>query len=353
MMKSLSATLVSGFSLLALSTLTACDATFHDDLSDCRHTLWVTMTQQNCATPAATPTQYKAPAGKVYLLAFDNKGILAADTTWTQTEARAVERIPFRSLNQGTYTLLGWTGIQDQAWEAQPLQRGKTRLQDVLLHHKAQPTNENQKPPLGATTTTLMDLDKSSLQVGSNKTFVKLPDPADYGSTEQEVVLNMNELNFRITAEVEVDPTTFDGKNDVSAKDFDVRVTTEQRGLRNDGSAWLDNRDAEMKGDNLIAVNYSRTDRVLTTHFTVPSLTSRGTQVRLELINRTNGKIVEAGKFDLLALLMLQNNFDPSCTREAKLRFMLRDRCLDCGEFSCFDVWADGLRLGNFKDANR
>lgn len=353
MMKSLSATLVSGLSLLALSTLTACDATFHDDLSDCRHTLWVTMTSETCAPKDAQPQLYVAPAGKTRILAFDNKGVLVADTSWTQTEAHAVERIPLHSLSQGNYTLIGWAGVQDQMWETKTLQRGKTRLTDVLLEHKAQPTNENQKPPLGATTTTLIDLGKSSLQVGSNTTFVNFPNPADYGSTEQVVKLNMNEQNFRITAEVEVDPTTFDGKNDVSANDFDVRITTEQQGLRIDGSAWLDNRDADMKGDNLIAVNYSRTDRVLTTNFTVPSLTSRGTQVRLELINRTNGKIVEAGKFDLLALLMLQINFDPSCTREAKLRFMLRDRCLDCGEFSCFDVWANGTRLGNFKDANR
>ena len=50
---------------------------------------------------------------------------------------------------------------------------------------------------------------------------------------------------------------------------------------------------------------------------------------------------------------MLQQQFDPSCTRNAKLRFVLRDRCLDCGEFSCFSVWANGFKLGNFKDANR
>lgn len=350
-MKFLHTTLVGGFSLIALSSLTACDATFHDDLSDCRHTLWVTMANNDCAPVGAQPSRYVAPKGKVHLLAFDSKGVLAADTSWTQTEARVIERVPLHSFNQGAYTILGWTGIDEQKWAMQSLKLGKTRLTDVLLQQNAELNNDNQKPPMGNVPLKLIDLSNSQLWVGQNTAYLKLPNPADVGSTSQEVVLNMHEQTFHITAEIEVDPTTFDGKNDISAHDFDVRVTSQHPKLRMDGTP-ASTVEGESQ-DAIVRVNYARTDKLLTTTFTVPSLTSRNSKVRLELINRTNGKIVEQGTFDLLALLMLQQQFDPSCTRNAKLRFVLRDRCLDCGEFSCFSVWANGFKLGNFKDANR
>ena len=106
-MKYLHATLAGALSLLTLSALTACDATFHDDLSDCRHTLWVNMAKNDCNLQGTAAPQYVAPAGKVRILAFDKNGLLAADTTWTQNDARPVERVGLHTLQAGTYTILG------------------------------------------------------------------------------------------------------------------------------------------------------------------------------------------------------------------------------------------------------
>ena len=351
-MKFLHATLLCGISLIALSSLSACETALNDDLSGCRHTLWATMSNKDCTQQGAKASQFVAPKGKVQLLAFDHRGLLAADTSWTQTESRPVQRVAFHSLGEGTFTILGWAGVENQLWDQPTLKRGQTRLTDVLLQHKVQQLDKNQAGELGKSQVSLMDLDNSQLWVGQNSAFLKLPNPNKAGHVEQEVTLNMHEQTFHVTAEIEVDPTTFDGKNDVSAHDFDIRVIIEQPKLLMDGSLAT-SETKESKEKALIDVNYTRTSKLLTATFTVPALTARNSKVRLELINGTNGKIVEQGTFDLLGLLMLQQEFDPSCTRNAKLRFVLRDRCLDCGEFSCFSVLANGLKLGNFTDANQ
>lgn len=340
-MKFLHATLAGALSLLTISAFTACDATFHDDLSDCRHTLWVTMAKNDCNTQGATAPQYVAPAGKARILVFDKNGILAADTSWTQTEARPVERVGLHSMQAGNYTILGWAGISEH-WDLNSLQLGKTHLSDVLLKHKAAGDPKNSKSPAG-----LDDLNGTHTWLGRNTSFVKLADPSEVGSTEQEVKLSMNEQTFQVSLQVDVDTNTFDGKNDISANDFDVMVELQHRDYRMDGTPKV--VDATLPS-HLLKFNTTRTKEQIKGSFTVPALTARDSKVKLTLVNRTNGKVVEQGTFDLLALLKLQQDFDPSCTRSASLVFKLKDRCL-CGEISCEEVWIDGFKLGNFSVA--
>lgn len=337
-MKYLHATLAGALSLLTLSALTACDATFHDDLSDCRHTLWVNMAKNDCNLQGTTAPQYVAPAGKVRILAFDKNGLLAADTTWTQNDARPVERVGLHTLQAGIYTILGWAGISEQ-WEQKMLHLGRTRISDVLLTHKATSNPNNPQSPA-----LLADLSGTHTWLGSNTSFVKFPDPTEVGTTEQEVTLNMHEQTFEVDVQVDVDPATYDGKNDISAHDFDIMVELQQNEYHMDGTPAATS--SSLSG-YMLKVNTSRTKEQLKGKFTVPALTACNSKVKLTLINRTNGKVVEQGAFDLLALLKLQQSFDPSCARSAKLKFKLKDHCF-CGEFTCDEVWVDGLKLGSF-----
>lgn len=341
-MKFLYATLAGALSLLTISAFTACDATFHDNLSDCRHTLWVTMAKNDCN--AQSNAQYVAPAGDVRILAFDKNGFLAADTSWTQNDARQVQRIGLHTLTAGNYTVLGWAGISSQ-WEHKPLEIGKTHLSDVLLKHRNVP---NEASDLKAPTR-LVDLNGSHTWTGRNTTFVKFPAPSEVGSTEQEVQLNMHEQTFQISLQVDVDTNTFDGKNDISANDFDVEVEVWQQEYRMDGTPVVMDKIHEVRGF-VVPINTTRTKEQIKGSFTVPALTARDSKVKLTLVNRTNGKVVEQGTFDLLALLMLQQDFDPSCARGAKLLFKLKDRCL-CGQIACEEVWVDGVKLGKFSNA--
>ena len=60
------------------------------------------MAKNDCNLQGTTAPQYVAPAGKVRILAFDKNGLLAADTTWTQNDARPVERVGLHTLQAGT-----------------------------------------------------------------------------------------------------------------------------------------------------------------------------------------------------------------------------------------------------------
>lgn len=366
---------------LSLS-LTSCDATFHDTLDKCRNVLLVTLDKGGCDAVTGATTHrhsassvntdntistentatsvrgaahhhgYLAPAGKTLLLAFDNKGLLAADTLLHLSQSAPVKQVPL-TVDAGNYTVVAWTGINDAQWDVAKLQRGKTRITDALL------TNS-------AAADTL-------LAAGSNTTFINLPNATQSGTHTQEVKVAMQRTNFNITADIEVGAETFDALDDLTADSFDIEVKTNYSALCVDGKPQTMTttytvpvtKEAinSMKNENGKVVK-----TLLRTHFVVPVLNARDAKVSFSLINKhgASSRIVENGTFDLLALLLLQSgengavnnvagasHFDPQCDRSAKLRFRLSDRCLSCGEFACYQVWSGDLPLLRFKEANR
>ncbi len=375
-MKSLHTSLLLGFTSLALLALTACDATFHDSIDQCRNVLLVTLEKGGCdaatgaTTHAHTPSSaassasaasvasaahhrdYFAPAGKTLLLAFDNKGLLAADTLFHLSQSAAVKQVPL-NVDAGNYTVVAWTGVNDAQWAVAKLQRGKTRLTDALLTHRAAPD--------------------MLLEAGSNSTFINLPNATQSGTHTQEVKVAMKRTNFNITADIEVGAETYDALDDLTADSFDIEVKMNYQSLRVDGSPLKEDRVITLPVSKE-AINTKKNENgkvvktVLRTHFVVPALNARDAKVTFSLINKhgASSRIVENGTFDLLALLLLQSgengavnnvagasHFDPQCDRSAMLRFRLSDRCLSCGEYACYQVWSGDLPLVRFKEANR
>lgn len=372
-MKSLHTSLFLGFTSLVLLTLTACDATFHDSLDKCRNVLLVTLDKGGCdavtgatthahsasssATSASVASSahhqdYLAPAGKTLLLAFDNKGLLAADTLLHLSQSAPVIQVPL-TVDAGNYTVVAWTGINDAQWDVAKLQRGKTRITDALLTNRA-----------------AADI---LLAAGSNTTFINLPNATQSGTHTQEVKVAMQRTNFNITADIEVGAETFDALDDLTADSFDIEVKTNYTALSVDGNPQPMTttytvpvtKEAITKSTQ---ENGKVVKTVLRTHFVVPVLTAKNSKVTLTLINKggASSRIVEQGTFDLLALLHLQSgengavnniagasHFDPQCDRSAKLRFRLSDRCLSCGEYACYQVWSGNLPLLRFQGANR
>ena len=376
-MKSLHTSFLLGFTSLVLLALTACDATFHDSLDKCRNVLLVTLDKGGCdavtgatthahsAASSVAPVSsaasahvtahhkdYLAPAGKTLLLAFDNRGVLAADTMLHLSQSAAVKQVPL-NVGAGNYTVVAWTGINDAQWDVAKLQRGKTRITDALLTNRAAAD--------------------TLLAAGSNTTFINLPNATQSGTHTQEVKVPMQRTNFNITADIEVGAETFDALDDLTADSFDIEVKTNYSALSVDGKPQSTTstytvpvtKEAinTMKNENGKVVK-----TLLRTHFVVPVLNARDAKVSFSLINKhgASSRIVENGTFDLLALLHLQSgengavnnvvgasHFDPQCDRSAKLRFRLSDRCLSCGEFACYQVWAGDLPLLRFREANR
>ena len=372
-MKSLHTSLFLGFTSLVLLTLTACDATFHDSLDKCRNVLLVTLDKGGCDAVTGATTHahsasssaasasvassahhqdYLAPAGKTLLLAFDNKGLLAADTLLHLSQSAAVKQVPL-TVDAGNYTVVAWTGINDAQWDVAKLQRGKTRITDALLTNRAAAD--------------------TLLAAGSNTTFINLPNATQSGTHTQEVKVAMQRTNFNITADIEVGAETFDALDDLTADSFDIEVKTNYTALSVDGNPQPMTttytvpvtKEAITKSTQ---ENGKVVKTVLRTHFVVPVLTAKNSKVTLTLINKggASSRIVEQGTFDLLALLHLQSgengavnniagasHFDPQCDRSAKLRFRLSDRCLSCGEYACYQVWSGNLPLLRFQGANR
>lgn len=362
--------------------LASCDATFHDSLDKCRNVLLVTLDKGGCdavtgatthrhsassvntdnttsTNNAATSVRgavhhhgYLAPAGKTLLLAFDNKGLLAADTLLQLSQSAAVKQVPL-TVDAGIYTVVAWTGINDAQWEVAKLQRGKTRITDALLTNRAAAD--------------------TLLAAGSNTTFINLPNATQSGTHTQEVKVAMQRTNFNITADIEVGAKTFDALDDLTADSFDIEVKTNYSALSVDGKPQTMTTTYTVPVTKE-AINTLKNEdgkvvkTLLRTHFVVPVLNARDAKVSFSLINKhgASSRIVENGTFDLLALLLLQSgengavnnvagasHFDPQCDRSAKLRFRLSDRCLSCGEFACYQVWSGDLPLLRFKEANR
>ena len=361
--------------LLLSCGLASCDATFHDSLDKCRNVLLVTLDKGGCdavtgatthahsAAASVAPVSsaasahatahhkdYLAPAGKTLLLAFDNRGVLAADTLLHLSQSAAVKQVPL-TVDAGNYTVVAWTGINDAQWQVANLQRGKTRISDLLLTQNA-----------------AVD---ANLATGSNPVFVNLPNPTQTGSHTQDVKVPVHRTNFNITADVEVGAETFDGLNDLSADSFDIEVKMDYQSLTLDGRIQKSEK-AFIVPVTKEAIDVKKNEggkvvkTLLRTHFVVPALNAKDGRVTLTLINKggAGSRIIEQGSFDLLALLHLQSgengavnngagasHFDPQCDRSAMLRFRLSDRCLSCGEYACYQVWSGDLPLARFKDA--
>ena len=277
---------------------------------------------------------------------------MAADTLLHLSQSAPVKQVPL-TVDAGNYTVVAWTGINDAQWEVAKLQRGKTRITDALLTHRAAAD--------------------TLLAAGSNTTFINLPNATQTGTHTQEVKVAMQRTNFNITADIEVGAETFDALDNLTADSFDIEVKTNYSALSVDGKPQTMTttytvpvtKEAinSMKNENGKVVK-----TLLRTHFVVPVLNARDAKVSFSLINKhgASSRIVENGTFDLLALLLLQSgengavnnvacasHFDPQCDRSAKLRFRLSDRCLSCGEFACYQVWSGDLPLLRFKEANR
>ena len=363
--------------LLLSCGLASCDATFHDSLDKCRNVLLVTLDKGGCdavtgatthahsAASSVAPVSsaasahatahhkdYLAPAGKTLLLAFDNRGVLAADTLLHLSQSAPVKQVPL-TVDAGNYTVVVWTGINDAQWEVAKLQRGKTRITDALLTNRAAAD--------------------TLLAAGSNTTFINLPNATQSGTHTQEVKVAMQRTNFSIIADIEVGAETFDALDDLTADSFDIEVKTNYTALSVDGNPQPMTttytvpvtKEAITKSTK---ENGKVVKTVLRTHFVVPVLTAKNSKVTLTLINKggASSRIVEQGTFDLLALLHLQSgengavnniagasHFNPQCDRSAKLRFRLSDRCLSCGEYACYQVWSGNLPLLRFQGANR
>ena len=362
-----SASLLSACFALSLG-MTSCDATFHDSLDACRNTLLVSLENGECdGVTAATPHagvndnnvnaehtaakhEYQAPAGKTLLLAFDSKDLLAADTLINLEKSATVKQVPL-AVEGGKHTIVVWSGINDAQWKLAKLERGKTRISDILLTQGAAAD--------------------AHLATGANAAFVNLLNPAQTGSHTQEVKVPLHRTNFNITAEVEVGAESFDGLDDLTADSFDIEVKMDYESLTIDGRVQKSEKSFTVPvTKEAIDVKKNEDGKVvktlLRTHFVVPALNAKDGRVTLTLINNggEGSRIVEKGTFDLLSLLHLQSgengavnnvagasHFDPQCDRSAKLRFRLTDRCLSCGEYACYQVWAGDLPLARFTDA--
>ena len=106
----------------------------------------------------------------------------------------------------------------------------------------------------------MADLSDTHTWLGSNTSFVKFPDPTEVGTTEQEVTLNMHEQTFEVDVQVDVDPATYDGKNDISAHDFDIMVELQQNEYHMDGTPAATS--SSLSG-YMLKVNTSRTKEQL------------------------------------------------------------------------------------------
>lgn len=352
--------------MLGMVSLASCDATFHDDLSDCPHTLLVTLGDGAC-TPKKTVSEanigigadggnssFAVPAGKLHLLAFDQKGILAANTSMDLAQAQAVKAVPLQVKGAGNYRVLAWAGVDAAQWDVANLTNGTTRINDIFLTQKAAAANataanESSSAQNGTATNGahwLSDLAGQQVWMGANANFVAFPEAEKEGGHTRTAVVNIAPQLFQVTAEIEVDPTTFDGKNDLLADSFDIEVTTHHAALHADGTPQVETT------THRVALQRTSTKTTLRTAFAIPALSARDAKVTLTLVNRhgTESRVVEQGTFDLLGLLQLQQDFDPQCERAAHLRFLLRDRCLECGEFACYAVVANGLPITKFSE---
>lgn len=297
--------------LLLGTALSACDGFIYDDTKDCPQGVYVNFYSQ---TLCQTDSSYLGEVSNLYLLAFDIEGKLVKAITQKDVNLSKNYSV-LMPLKGGVYSFIGWTGL-NASFDLTQLKSRLTTKADVLLKLK-----QDAK---------LLELLSGKQIYQGESLLVHLPDAKTHGSVYKHTSINLRERTNRIKVEIELHESL---KGLANIEDFEVAISSANGILNIDGSMPL--------GGNTIQYPYQKLlqEGRITANFTLLSL-KMGYNNRILLKNKKSGEVMFSG--DLIGSILMKNeNVNLDCENDFTVKFVIKDKCLDCYTYLCWAIYVN------------
>ena len=328
--------------------LSGCESMFHDDLDNCPQAVYVKLYNTTCkADSIGLNTQ-----SNVHLLAFDEDNKLAASTELKDIDLGNKQKgfteikLPIKTSTPDqdrVYNIYAWTGLNSK-FTVSDGQIGKSK-DEVFATLRTDADASYVK------------LDNDRVFFGKSEHSVVLNNPAKNGSQDKHIAVAVGEKTYRINVSVVLDKSIRERTVNVpSTREFGVVISSANATYNYDGAHNVNSSSAPYRTNGPVVYG----DTALTAKYTLLDLQS-GLKSQVKITYQKNGETKDVTmppeiKNDLIgAILTYASNednkfsFNLNCEHDIDLKFLIKDKCKDCGDYMCAGVFINDWLVHTFK----
>lgn len=298
--------------LFALGTIFwGCDSMIYEDLSECPQGVYVKFYS---ITPCASDSAFIGQVSDLHLFAFNDKDVLVS---FTQQKNVSLDKdyVVLMPVSNGYFYFIGWAGVNEN-FTPGIFTAGVTTKKDVMLTLNSQ---NNRAAALGTT----------KVWQGVSP-VVFLQDPVVVGTEYKRTAVNLQEVTNRVNIEIELHESVL---KDTAPRDFEVEIVSANGTVNIDGSMPLNSQTLTYP----VTVTY--TGNSLKAPYSLMDLKT-GYGNLITVTNKKNGETVWRG--DLIGSILLKNpNVNLECKNDFDVKFVIKDKCLDCATYVCWEILVD------------
>lgn len=319
--------------------MASCNDLFHDELSDCPQGVYVKFYSKNSCSEDTTYLGDTERIQKMHLFAFDDKGVLAGQTVVNKPELTKDKEF-LLPLKSGKYELMAWVNAGENYDLAKSVV-GVTTKNDLFLSQTK------------ASSTAVKSLDGQKLWHGnSGRAMIVLPDAATHGSFYEHATVNLLEKTSRLNVSIELDQSVL--RNDEyrgEPQDFIVEVKSNRH-----SSSYAGNADLKQTSYTYPA-EFKYTENSANATFTLKDIHSDFEGI-LVLRNVKTNEVLWSGSLSGAILNQAAKKaeekgeyFNFNCLNDFDIKFVIRDRCLNCKTYVCWAVLVEGWQVHSYSVA--
>ena len=328
--------------------LTGCESMFHDDLDNCPQAVYVKLYNTTCkADSIGLDTQ-----SNVHLFAFDEENRLAASTELKDIDLGNKSRgftevkLPIKNSTPDqnrVYNIYAWVGVNSKF----NVQRPSIGLQKDALFSMLKTDAES----------TYMKLENDRVYAGISSHSVVLKNPAQYGTQEEHIGIAVGERTYRLNVSVVLDKSLRDiDWAPVSTREFAVEIASANATYNYDASHPVHSAVSKYAPNSPVVYG----DTALTAKYTLLDLES-GLKSSVRITHQKGGKVRDVEmpqeiQQDLIAAILAyaskpenKFSFNLNCEHDIDLKFLIKDKCKDCGNYMCAGVFINDWFVHSFK----
>lgn len=295
-----------------VSTTWGCDTLIYEDLSDCPQGVYVKFYSM---TPCAVDSTFIGQVSDLHVFAFDANDVLVSVVTQKNANLDKNNQILI-PVSDGYYSFIGWAGVNDRSFTLPSFTKGVTTKKDVMLTLKSQ--------------------GQEAINLGGDKVWqgvspvVYLQDPMVVGSEYKYTTVNLQEVTNRVHVELELHESVLGA---TKPTDFVVEISSANGTMNIDGTMPLGTK--ELNYPTKVAY----TDNSVKASFSMMDLQT-GYKNQITVKNKATGEMI--WQSDLLGAVLLKNfNVNLACDHDFNVKFVIKDKCLDCGTYVCWAIFVN------------
>ncbi len=292
----------------------------YEDLSECPQGVYVKFYSK---TPCAVDSTYIGQVSDLHVFAFDDKDVLVSTIRQKNVSLDKDFKV-LVPVSNGYFSFIGWGGVNDNLFTQTPFVKGVTTKKDVML-------------TLKATKRMAAALKNHQVWQGVSPT-VFLEDPTQVGTVYKHTAVNLREVTNRLNVEVELHESV--AKN-IAPGDIEVEITSGNGVMNIDGTMPL--KQEILTYPSVVTIDKNK----LTAKYSLMKLKT-GYDNQILIRNKKTGDLI--WKTDLIGSILIKNpNVNLDCLNDFNVKFVLKDKCLNCGTYYCWAIYVNDWMVHSYE----